>query len=64
MDILAPLVVSLLTPSPASRCPYLNLMYTKEQLAAGKAAADLICETPVVREIAGAVVSVLDIFRF
>jgi hypothetical protein len=28
----------------------------------GEALANLVCETPVVREIAGAIVSVLDIF--
>lgn len=37
-------------------------MKRKENQEAGKAAADLICETPVVREVASAVVSVLSIF--
>lgn len=36
----------------------------KENQEAGKAAADFICETPLLREVAGAVVSVLSIFGF
>jgi len=44
-----------------------NIMREREReknRATGKAVADFVCETPVVREVATAVVSVLSIFDF